>query len=180
MHFFVYMLYLSKNDLWINRDFFYILEVSYFCLHWLYQEFIGNGLQHTGSFSWLLMTWAFQGDESGRLNYTQLPLSLASLFFWTFTFTHFRKLFNIHNHSLGKKKKKKILPLTSLIQCHYTTTFFFFCTCVFMWPNEELHVFGNTWRTHSLEAPVFHFVSVILVNYRKMVLPAERKVAVSS
>lgn len=124
MHFFVYMLYLSKNDLWINRDFFYILEVSYFCLHWLYQEFIGNGLQHTGSFSWLLMTRAFQGDESGRLNYTQLPFSLASLFFWTFTFTHFRKLFNIHNHSLGKKKK--ILPLTSLIQCHYTTTFFFF------------------------------------------------------
>ena len=50
------------------------------------------GSNSLGSFPLVLMKCASLGGTGWYLSWTQVPFSLVSFFFWSFSFTHFRKL----------------------------------------------------------------------------------------
>lgn len=50
----------------------------------------GMGSSSSGSFPLVLTKWASLGGAGWRFSWTQVPFSLASLFFWSFSFTCFR------------------------------------------------------------------------------------------
>ena len=52
----------------------------------------GMGSSSSGSFPLVLTKCASLGGASWRFSWTQVPFSLASFFFWSFSFTRFRKL----------------------------------------------------------------------------------------
>ena len=83
-----------------------------------------------------LRNWASLSGASWRFHWTQVPFSLASFFFWSFSFTGFRKLswllkclnvLHTHINSLGKNLAVNLFPavptsywvtLQSLPFCH--------------------------------------------------------------
>lgn len=107
----------------------------------------GMGSSSSGSFPLVLTKWASLGGAGWRFSWTQVPFSLASFFFWSFSFTCFRKpslLFEClmcSNHTMILLAR--ILPQ---LAC-------FFCFCC-----------GNTYGAFLLNsAHSLHVYSIILL-----------------
>ena len=164
------------------------------------------GSNRSGSFPLVLMKCASLGGAGWCFSWTQIPFSLASSFFWSFSFTRFRKLSRLLECLICLIRTlillARILPLfvysdaSSMLGNIVESPSFAMATFVghsFLNSTHALDIYNITLlvdlhrcgqRNNSMflkglenmqRVPLlFSFVLVILANYWKMVVPADR------